>query len=170
MSDLIIKSEVDTAIEAEGDIVALREQTEANFLELGARLDEFIQRGLFKALGHRTVNEWLDSRQLGIGRAAGWELINVWRTFGQLGESARMDLARAGHKKLALLAGKVESEVIDVGEAVELAGEFSFRELSRRFKQPAPPTQKIDCPTCGHPWPIDRAPFVETGSIQVRGH
>lgn len=152
VESISIKPAVDTALEAQDEIVALREQIESNFLELGARLADFIDRNLHEAMGYRTVNEWLDSRALGIGRSAGWELITVWRTFGELPESARADLARAGHKKLALTAAQIgeHDEIPDMVAAVEYAIDLSHRELKRKFQKPREAEEKVCCPTCGH--------------------
>lgn len=153
MNELSIAPAVDTAIMAQDEIIALREQTESNFLELGKRLDDFIERGLWgdNGLKHRTINEWLDSRSLGIGRAMGWQLIQVWRTFG---ESKRLDsdrLARAGHAKLYIASTQIgkHSDIPDVEAAVEFAVEYSARELKRKFQATRDIEPKVECPTCG---------------------
>lgn len=148
MTELTVKPLIDTALDEQEKIVALREQTEANFLELGKLLDDFIARELFKPMGHHTVNEWLDSRMLGIGRRTGWKLVGIWRTFGESVQAPA--LASAGMERLAIVAPKVDAEVIDVEQAMELATEYSTRELTQRFKTVKVPEEKVACPTCGH--------------------
>ena len=168
--EITIAPAVDTAISAQDEIIALRENIEGSFLELGRKLDDFITRDLHLAMDYRTVNEWLDSRALGIGRSAGWELINVWRTFGDLPESVRPELARAGHSKLALTAAQIgQHEEIPTHEAaIEYAIDMSYRELRRKFQKPRDPQEKVSCPTCGHKTKREKATWID--GPQVRGH
>lgn len=130
---LSIAPAVDTAIQTQDQIIDLRERAEASMIEMGRLLADFVSRDLHESLGHKTVNEWLDSRPMGIGRALGHELMNTWATYGGIDPQK---LARAGHEKLRIVAPQigVHTEVPDPQTAVEYAIEFSKRELQRMFK------------------------------------
>lgn len=141
----------ETARQEESEIVALRDEIEVNFLVLGKRLSSFAERKLWDGLGYRSMDAWLDSDRVQIGRRTGWRLIGVWRAFGQCGVPP-VTLAEAGHAKLAIVAPKVTEEQMDPEDAVMLATEYSRRELEQRFRKSRPDTpahNKVTCPTCG---------------------
>lgn len=129
-----LSTEADEAYATEATIKNVVLQMQQGWVILARELWHFNEKKMWKSLGYRTLDEWLASPEIDLGRRTVFGLMETWRTMViEKGVSAQ-DMEGVGISKLRETLPAVRRGLITPQEALADARTLSREDLRVRYE------------------------------------